>query len=137
MRKIIEKHGMLKCIGALMDLIGIILLAVSYFVDATTPDMVLKIMGIDFLIIGIYLLMAKSLKEKLTTTAFIGSILVALSILLFAPINYVLETNPNMILKIISLTSFIVGGLMISINSDDHRLSKSIFVFVLATILFT
>ncbi len=137
MKKIIEKHGMLKCIGALMDLIGIILLAVSYFVDATTPDMVLKIIGIDFLIIGVYLLMAKSLREKLTTPAFIGSILVALSIALFAPINYVLETNPNMILKIISFTSFIVGGLMISINSDDHRLTKSIFVFILATILFT
>lgn len=137
MKKIIEKHGMLKCIGALMDLIGIILLAVSYFVDATTPDMVLKIIGIDFLIIGVYLLMAKSLREKLTTPAFIGSILVALSIALFAPINYVLETNPNMILKIISFTSFIVGGLMVSINSDDHRLTKSIFVFILATILFT
>ncbi len=137
MKKIIEKHGMLKCIGALMDLIGIILLAVSYFVDATTPDMVLKIIGIDFLIIGVYLLMAKSLREKLTTPAFIGSILVALSIALFAPINYVLETNPNMILKIISFISFIVGGLMISINSDDHRLTKSIFVFILATILFT
>ena len=137
MKKIIEKHGMLKCIGALMDLIGIILLAVSYFVDATTPDMVLKIIGIDFLIIGVYLLMAKSLREKLTTPAFIGSILVALSIALFAPINYVLETNPNMILKIISFTSFIVGGLMVSINSDNHRLTKSIFVFILATILFT
>ena len=40
MKKIIEKHGMLKCIGALMDLIGIILLAVSYFVDATTGEII-------------------------------------------------------------------------------------------------
>ena len=42
--KIIEKHGMLKCIGALMDVIAVILLAVSYFIDATTPDMVLKLL---------------------------------------------------------------------------------------------
>ena len=62
----LEKHGMLKCIGALMDVIGIILLAVSYFVDATTPDMVLKIIGLVFIVIGIYFLAFKNLKERLT-----------------------------------------------------------------------
>ncbi len=135
--KIIEKHGMLKCIGALMDVIAIILFAVSYFVDATTPDMVLKIVGSVFLIIGIYLLIFKNLKEKLTKVGLAGSILIALACSLVAAAIFVTDTNINLILKLIALISFVVGGLMITITSEDHRLAKSVLFFVLTTIIFT
>ena len=135
--KIIEKHGMLKCIGALMDVIAIILFAVSYFVDATTPDMVLKIVGSVFLVIGIYLLIFKNLKEKLTKVGLAGSILIALACSLVAAAIFVTDTNINLILKLIALISFVVGGLMITITSEDHRLAKSVLFFVLTTIIFT
>ncbi len=137
MLKIIEKHGMLKCIGALMDVIGIILLAVAYFVDATTPDMVLKIIGLVFLIIGTFFLMFKSLKENLTKVGLAGSILIALCCALVAASIFVTTTNINVFLKILALVFFIVGGMMLSLTSKDHRLTKSILVFVLATIIFT
>ena len=99
----LEKHGMLKCIGALMGVIAVILLAVSYFVDATTPDMVLKIVGSVFLVIGIYLLIFKNLKEKLTKVGFVGATLIALSCALVAAAIFVTETNPVMILKLTAL----------------------------------
>lgn len=133
----LEKHGMLKCIGALMGVIAVILLAVSYFVDATTPDMVLKIVGSVFLVIGIYLLIFKNLKEKLTKVGFVGATLIALSCALVAAAIFVTETNPVMILKLTALIFFVVGGLMISVTAEDHRLAKSIFVIVLAAIIFT
>ena len=133
----LEKHGMLKCIGALMGVIAVILLAVSYFVDATTPDMVLKIVGSVFLVIGIYLLIFKNLKEKLTKVGFVGATLIALSCALVAAAIFVTATNPVMILKLLALIFFVVGGLMISVTSEDHRLAKSIFVMVLTAIIFT
>ena len=102
MLKIIEKHGMLKCIGALMDVIGIILLAVAYFVDATTPDMVLKIIGLVFLIIGTFFLMFKSLKENLTKVGLAGSILIALCCALVASSIFVTTTNINLFLKLLA-----------------------------------
>ena len=135
--KIIEKHGMLKCIGALMDVIAIILFAVSYFVDATTPDMVLKIVGSVFLVIGIYLLIFKNLQEKLTKVGLAGSVLIALACSLVAAAIFVTDANINLILKLIALISFVVGGLMITITSEDHRLAKSVLFFVLTTIIFT
>ena len=135
--KIIEKHGMLKCIGALMDVIAVILLAVSYFVDATTPDMVLKIVGSVFLVIGIYLLIFKNLQEKLTKVGLAGSILIALACSLVAAAIFVTDANINLILKLIALISFVVGGLMITITSEDHRLAKSVLFFILTTIIFT
>ena len=133
----LEKHGMLKCIGALMDVIGIILLAVSYFVDATTPDMVLKIIGLVFIVIGIYFLAFKNLKERLTKVGFVGATLIALSCALVAAAIFVTATNPVMILKLLALIFFVVGGLMISVTSEDHRLAKSVLFFVLTTIIFT
>ena len=136
MLKIIEKHGMLKCIGALMDVIGIILLAVAYFVDATTPDMVLKIVGLVFLIIGTFFLMFKSLKENLTKVGLTGAILIALCCALVASSIFV-TTDINIFLKLLALVFFIVGGMMLSLTSKDHRLTKSILVFVLAAIVFT
>ena len=137
MLKLIENHGMLKCIGALMDVIGIILLAVAYFVDATTPDMVLKIIGLVFLIIGTFFLMFKNLKENLTKVGLAGSILIALCCALVASSIFVTTTNINLFLKLLALVFFIVGGMMLSLTSKDHRLTKSILVFVLATIIFT
>lgn len=137
MLKIFEKHGMLKCIGALMDVIAVILLAVSYFVDATTPDMVLKIIGSVFLVIGIYLLMFKNLKEKLTKVGLTGATLIALSCALIAAAIFVTETDSLLILKSLALVFFLVGGLMISITADNHRLTKSILFMVLTAVLFT
>ena len=42
MKKIFEKHGVLRCIAAFMDIVALILFIVAAFVDGETADMVLN-----------------------------------------------------------------------------------------------
>lgn len=65
MKKIFEKYGMLNCIGALMDIIAFILFIVSAFITHETADMVLKIVGLLFLIVGSMLMIMKSKEHRL------------------------------------------------------------------------
>ena len=52
MKKIFEKHGVLRCIAAFMDIVALILFIVAAFVDGETADMVLKFIGILLYTIG-------------------------------------------------------------------------------------
>ena len=52
MKKIFEKHGILRCIGALMDIVAFILFIIAAFVDATTADMILKVIGMILFVVG-------------------------------------------------------------------------------------
>lgn len=52
MKKIFEKHGVLRCVGALMDVLAFILLIVAAFVNGETADMILKVVGMSFFTIG-------------------------------------------------------------------------------------
>lgn len=52
MKKIFEKHGILRCVGALMDVLAFILLIVAAFVNGETADMILKVVGMSFFTIG-------------------------------------------------------------------------------------
>jgi len=52
MKKILEKHGMLNCVGALLDIISVVLFIVAAFVEEANPDMILKIVGVVFFLIG-------------------------------------------------------------------------------------
>lgn len=80
MKKIFEKHGILRSVGALMDVVSLILFIVAAFVEGTNPDMILKLVGIAM---------------------------------------------------------FVVGSLFIALTSDEHRLLKSLLVFIVATFLLT
>ena len=52
MKKIFEKHGILRCIGSLMDIVAFILFIIAAFVDATTADMILKVIGMILFVVG-------------------------------------------------------------------------------------
>ena len=53
MKKIFEKHGVVNCVGALMDVIAFILFIVAAFVDGATADMVLKVVGLVLFVVAI------------------------------------------------------------------------------------
>ena len=52
MKKIFEKHGVVNCVGALMDVIAFILFIVAAFVDGATADMVLKVVGLVLFVVA-------------------------------------------------------------------------------------
>lgn len=66
MKKIIEKNGMLRCTGALMDILAFILFIVSAFVNETTPDMTLKIVGLTLFVIGSLIISINSKEHQLS-----------------------------------------------------------------------
>lgn len=65
MKKIFEKHGVLRCIGALMEVIALVLLVVAAFVEGTTPDMILKVIGVLLFVIGGMILAIRSDNHQL------------------------------------------------------------------------
>ncbi len=65
MKKIFEKQGVLRCIGALMDIVAFILFIVAAFVDGTNPDMILKVIGMVLFIVGSMMIALKSEKHTL------------------------------------------------------------------------
>lgn len=66
MKKIFEKHGVLRCIGALVASLAVVLLVVAAFIkDTATADMILKILGVLFLVIGGMILAIRSEKHQL------------------------------------------------------------------------
>ncbi len=71
MKKIFEKQGVLKCIGALMDIVAFILFIVAAFVDKTNPDMILKIVGMTFFIVGSLIMALKSEKHSLAKSVLV------------------------------------------------------------------
>ena len=44
MKKIFEKHGVLNCVGALMDVLAFILFVVAAFVNGATPSCVTSLL---------------------------------------------------------------------------------------------
>ena len=66
MKKIFEKQGVLRCIGALMDIAAFILFIVAAFVDGTNPDMILKVIGMVLFTVGSMMIALKSEKHTLT-----------------------------------------------------------------------
>ena len=65
MKKIFEKQGILRCMGALMDIFALILFIVAAFVEETNPDMILKIVGMVLFIAGSMMIALKSEKHTL------------------------------------------------------------------------
>lgn len=65
MKKIFEKQGVLRCIGALMDIVAFILFIVAAFVEGTNPDMILKVIGMVLFIVGSMMIALKSEKHTL------------------------------------------------------------------------
>lgn len=52
MKKILEKYGMLRCIGAVLGILSLVLFIVAAFVEGATPDMVLKLVGMVLFLVG-------------------------------------------------------------------------------------
>ncbi len=71
MKKIFEKHGVLKCIGALMNVIAFILFIVAAFVDGATADTILKVVGLVFFIVGGLMISIKSEEHSLAKSIFV------------------------------------------------------------------
>ncbi len=143
MKSVFKKHGVLKLMGAILDIIGILLIVIAIPVANTTAESILRLAGVIMIIVGTYSIFFNNIKEKLTKLGFAGSALIVLSFILIAISVFLDEAtnanlvNPDMILKIASLASFIVGGLFISLTSKEHSLMKSLLVIVLAVIFFS
>lgn len=143
MKSVFKKHGVLKLIGTILDIIGIILLVIAIPVTNTTVESVLRLIGVILLIVGTYSIFANGLKEKLTKIGFVGSIIIAISLILLAISVFLDEgantnlVNADMALKLSSLVTFILGGFFISLTSKEHSLMKSLFVIIAALILFS
>ncbi len=80
MKKVFEKHGMLRSIGILMDVVAFILFIVAAFVDQQNADFILKLVGVVL---------------------------------------------------------FVVGSMFVALTSKESRLAKSLFVFIVTSILLT
>ena len=75
--------------------------------------------------------------QELGVLRCLGICFVIVSFILFIISAFIAKTNPDMILKVVGLTLFVVGGLFVAITSEEHRTFKSLFVFILAMILMT
>lgn len=64
----------------------------------------------------------------------IGTLMILVTIILLFVANFV-DGNADMILKVIGLCFFTIGGLFNTINSDEHRFVKSLFVFIFAAVI--
>ena len=142
MKSVSEKRGLLKLIGAVLDIIGIILIIIAIPVTDVTIESVLRLIGVIMIIVGTYGIFFKSFKEKLTKLGLVGSILIALSFILIAVSVFLDESeanlvNPDMAAKVVGLISYVLGGLFITITSKEHRLMKSLFVIVSALVIFS
>ena len=84
MKKIFEKHGMLRSIGALMDIVAFILFIVSIFVDASNADMILKLIGIVLFVVGSMFIALTSEKSRLAKSLFVFIVTSILLTWLFA-----------------------------------------------------
>lgn len=142
MKNVFEKHGILKTIGVVFDIIGILLLLCTFSISSETVTTALGLTGIILVILGTYSIMLKNIKEKHTNLGFTGSVLIVLSLILVAISVYITNGNSdlldaNMAIILIGALLFIVGGFMLSLTAKEHRLAKSLLVIILATILLT
>lgn len=71
MKKIFEKHGVLNCVGALMDVLAFILFVVAAFVNGATPDMILKVIGLVLFVVGGLIMSISSDKHSLAKSMFV------------------------------------------------------------------
>ena len=73
---------------------------------------------------------------KLRSISFLMSLIAIILVIITAFIDakYI---NANMILKLIGLLLFVVGGLILAISSKEHRLSKSLLVIILTMFIFS
>lgn len=77
----------------------------------------------------------KKIFEKQGVLRLIGALMVVVAFILFIVAAFVDKTNPDMILKIIGMTLFVVGSMMITLKSKKHTLAKSILVFIVSAII--
>ena len=143
MKNVFKKHGVLKLLGTILDLIGIILLVVAVPVTNTTVESVLRLIGVILLITGTYGIFFNSIKEKLTKLGFTGSLFIVISLILLAISVFLDEAtntdlvNADMALKVSSLACFVLGGFFISLTSKEHSLMKTLFVVLLSIVLYS
>ena len=71
MKKIFEKHGVVNCVGALMDVIAFILFIVAAFVDGATADMVLKVVGLVLFVVAGMMMSISSKEHSLAKSIFV------------------------------------------------------------------
>ncbi len=71
MKKIFEKHGVVKCVGALMDVLAFILFIVAAFVDGATADTILKVVGLVLFTVGGLMRSIKSEEHSLAKSIFV------------------------------------------------------------------
>ena len=141
MLKVFEKYGKLKCVSGLLDVLGALLVVISFALSGELMSAI-RLGGIILLIIGTFTLIFLNIKKETSKVGLVGLGLIALSILLIAISGVVDETKSNLLdadlaLKIIGLFSMTVGGLMMSISSKEHRLAKSMLVMAGIMFLFS
>ena len=110
MKKVFEKYGMLKCIGTIMDIIGIILLVVAIPVSNGSAEAILRLIGVFMLLLGTYGIFYRNFQEKLTKAGLFGTLLILLSFILIAVAVFIDETdqslvNADMTVKLVSLAN--------------------------------
>lgn len=76
----------------------------------------------------------KKMFKKHGTLRCIGALMTILAFVLFIIAAFV-DGTADMILKAIGLCLFVVGGLFVTVNSDDHRYVKSLLVFIVAAFI--
>ncbi len=142
MRKVFEKYGVLKCIGSILDIIGIILVVIAMPVTSESAEVVLRLTGIIMFIIGTFAVFFENIKEKTTKVGLVGSILLVISFILIAISAFIDEANADLlnadvIVKLVAMTSFIVGGMSLALSAKEHRFIKSLFVICAAIVILT
>ena len=80
MKNVFKKHGVLKLMGAILDIIGILLIVIAIPVANTTAESILRLAGVIMIIVGTYSIFFNNIKEKLTKLGFAGSALIVLSV---------------------------------------------------------
>ena len=71
MKKIFEKHGVVNCVGALMDVLAFILFVVAAFVNGATPDMILKVIGLVLFVVAGMMMSISSKEHSLAKSIFV------------------------------------------------------------------
>lgn len=79
----------------------------------------------------------KKKKEKKGILKIVGASLSIAAAVLLVVAMFVNAQTADTVLKVLALVSFVVGGMILAVNSEEHRLAKSILVFVIAAVLST
>ena len=92
MKNMFKKHGVVKCVGEGLGILGLLLAIISIFIKSANATLVMEIIGCVLLVVGLFLL-AFQAKENKTLKMILAFIFAAFLITWILPYGYFQGTD--------------------------------------------